>query len=77
MTVTTLPKYGINPPPTEEELNTAEEILKIAEKELENELLLSSEEIFKKFEDLRQDIINQCKKNGTLNEKEDFVVFVT
>lgn len=70
MTVTTLPKYGINPPPTQEELNTAEEILKIAEKELENEPLFSSEETFKRFEELRQDIINQCRKNGTLNDIE-------
>jgi hypothetical protein len=70
MTLTTLPKYGINPPPTDEELKRAEEIIKIAEKELENEPPLSPEETFKKFEELRQDIINQCRKNGTLNDIE-------
>ena len=70
MTVTTLPKYGINPPPTVEELKRAEEILKIAEKESEIEPILSPEETFKKFEEIRQDIINQCRKNGTLNDIE-------
>lgn len=70
MKVPTLHKYGINPPPTEDELKRAEEILKIAEKELENEPILSPEDTFKKFEEIRQDIINQCRKSGTLNDIE-------
>jgi hypothetical protein len=70
MAVTTFPKYDINPPPSSEELKRAEEIIKIAEKELEDEPPLSPEETFKRFEELRQDIINQCKKNGTLNNIE-------
>jgi hypothetical protein len=70
MTLTTLPKYGINPPPTEEELKRAEEIMKIAfsnvEKKLENREPKTTEETIKEFEELRQNIIKQCEENGTL-----------
>lgn len=72
MTITTLPKYGINPPPTEEELKMADELLNIAfsnvEKKLKNRVSKTSEEIIQEFEDLRQDIIKQWEENGTLNE---------
>lgn len=70
MIVTTFPKYGINPPPTEEELKRAEELINIAFLELEKEENLSPEKTIKMFEEVRQDIINQCRKNGTLNELE-------
>lgn len=74
MKVTTLPKYGINPPPTEEELKRAEELIKIAfsnvEKELENRVQKTTEETIKEFEELRQDIIRQCEENGTLDDIE-------
>jgi hypothetical protein len=70
MALTTLPKYGINPPPTEEELKRAEEIMKIAfsnvEKKLENREPKTTEETIKEFEELRQNIIKQCEENGTL-----------
>lgn len=67
-----LPKYSINPPPTEEELKKAEEILKIAKKELEKELKnripKTKKEIIKEFEEIRQNIIKQCEENRTLND---------
>lgn len=74
MTVSTLPKYGINPPPTEEELKKAREIMKIAfsnvKNNLKNKVPKTPEQTIKEFEELRQDIINQCRKNGTLNDIE-------
>jgi len=70
MTVTTLPKYGINPPPTIEELKSAEELMNIAfsnvEKKLKNRVSKTKEETIKEFEEIRQGIINQCIENGTL-----------
>jgi hypothetical protein len=70
MTVTTLPKYGINPPPTIEELKNAEELMNIAfsnvEKKLKNRVIKTEEEAITEFEEIRQDIINQCLENGTL-----------
>jgi hypothetical protein len=70
MKVTTLPKYSINAPPTSEELKRADELIAQAFTELENEPPLSNEEWIKEFEELREDIINQCRKNGTLNDIE-------
>lgn len=74
MEITTLPKYSINPPPTEEELKRAREIMKIAfsnvEKNRQNKVAKTTEETIKEFEELRQDIINQCRENGTLNDIE-------
>ncbi len=74
MIVSTLPKYGINPPPTEEELKKAREIMKIAfsnvKNNLKNKVPKTPEQTIKEFEELRQDIINQCRKNGTLNDIE-------
>jgi hypothetical protein len=70
MTLTTLPKYGINPPPTVEELKRADELMKFAfsnvEKKLKNRVPKTTEETIKEFEELRQDIIKQCEENGTL-----------
>lgn len=74
MTVTTLPKSGINPQPTDEERKRAREIMKIAfsnvEKNIKNKVPKTTEESIKEFEELRQDIINQCRENSTLNEIE-------
>lgn len=41
MIVTTFPKYGINPPPIEEELKRAEELINIAFLELEKKEVLN------------------------------------
>lgn len=71
MEYTTLPKYSINPPPTEDEIKRAKELMAIAKQELENEPPLSPEETIKKFEELRQNIINQCRENGTLDQFND------
>ena len=74
MEVSSVPKYSINPPPTEEELKKAEELRKIAlsnvKNNLRNKVRETPEETIKEFEELRQDIINQCRKNGTLNDIE-------
>jgi hypothetical protein len=71
MEISTLPKYSINPQPTDEERKRAREIMKIAfanvEKNRQNKVPKTTEESIREFEELRQDIINQCRKNGTLN----------
>lgn len=68
--VSTLPKYSINPPPTEEELKKAKELMKIAfanvEKNISQTNFKTKEESIKEFEELRQKIITQCEENGTL-----------
>lgn len=70
MKVSTLPKYSINPPPTEEELKKAKELMKIAfanvEKNISQTNFKTKEESIKEFEELRQKIITQCEENGTL-----------
>lgn len=37
---------------------------------LKNKVPKTPEQTIKEFEELRQDIINQCRKNGTLNDIE-------
>lgn len=70
MKVSTLPKYSITPPPTEEELKKAKELMKIAfanvEKNISQINFKTKEESIKEFEGLRQKIIAQCEENGTL-----------
>ncbi|MGI0479614.1 hypothetical protein ACN4EE_02370 [Geminocystis sp. CENA526] len=70
MKVSTLPKYSINPPPTEKELKRAKELMKIAfanvEKNISQRKSKTKEESIKEFEELRQKIIIQCEENGTL-----------
>jgi hypothetical protein len=70
MKVSTLPKYSINPSPTEEELKKAKELMKIAfanvEKNISQTNFKTKEESIKEFEELRQKIITQCEENGTL-----------
>ncbi len=51
---------------TKTERERIRNLIKIAITELENDPEMSPEEVIKNFEDLRQEIINQCKLNETI-----------
>ena len=61
-----IPKYGINPPPTKAELEMADKIIALALMELESEPPKTDKESWTEFERVREEIIKQCELNGTL-----------
>jgi ribulose kinase len=63
MTLTTLPKYGINPPPTDEELKRAKELVKKGKIKAKLNRPKNAEEAWENMEkainDIREDFLSQ------------------
>ncbi len=63
MTVTTLPKYGTNPPPTDEELKRAKELIKKGKIKAKLNRAKNAQEAWENMEkainDIREDFLTQ------------------
>ena len=64
-----MPKWSIDPPPTEEELAKARELINRAKELAKKNRPKTKEEAQAEFERVRQEIIEECRINGTLEEE--------